>query len=77
MADVALLDQALLNVVSPAWTKVAMVLARAAKEPKLDFDDRTDRFEVLAERVCALVEAGLLIARGNIQEWRFSEVRKA
>jgi hypothetical protein len=77
MADAALLDQLILNAVGPAWTKLAMVLARAANQPDLDFDNHTDQFAVLADRVGALVEAGALIARGDIREWRCSEVRKA
>jgi hypothetical protein len=75
MAAASKLDAALLAAINPRWTKVAMVLARAAKAPGLVFGESEDEYEVLAERLQQLADSGHVLAQGNLKEWRFSEVR--
>jgi hypothetical protein len=50
-----------------------MILGQVVKEcgrPGTDAD-----CEDIAERICALVEAGRLEAQGDLSKWRHSEVR--
>jgi hypothetical protein len=75
MASASELDAAILASINPRWTKVAMVLGRAAMAPGLVFSDDEDGFEILAERLAQLVASGRLLAQGDVREWRFSEVR--
>jgi hypothetical protein len=75
MALASDLDAALLASINPRWTKVAMVLGRAAKAPGLVFAVDEDGLEALAERLVQLVASGRLLAQGDVRQWRFSEVR--
>jgi hypothetical protein len=75
MASAPELDAAILASTNPRWTKVAMVLSRAAKASGLVFAEDEDEFEILEERLAQLVASGQLLAQGDIREWRFSEVR--
>ena len=62
-------DVLLLSLALPYWQKVAMIIARAIiAEKRLDENKA-------GERVEALVQAGKLESAGNVQLWRFSEVR--
>ncbi len=70
------LDEIVLEAIGENWTKVAMVLARAANAPGINLGEDEDEYEVFADRIYALVNAGVLLARGNVRDWRFSEVRK-
>ena len=68
------IDEAILKAAGDRWTKVAMVIVKVAtavdKHPPND-----ERSEVIAQRIETLVTDGRLAARGNIRDWRFSEVR--
>jgi hypothetical protein len=66
------IDAALLAEVTPRWRKVALVVARAMSQPS-HVVGVPDTF--YGRRVCALVEAGRIEARGNVEYMRFSEVR--
>ena len=66
------IEQAILSVSSPLWKKVAMIIAMAAK--KLGVDNEQG-YDLVANRLEALVSDGRLVAQGNITNWRFSEVR--
>jgi hypothetical protein len=75
MAAASELDAALLAAINPRWTKVAMVLARAAKAPGLMFDEAEDEYDLLAERLEQLADSGQVVVQGDLKQWRFSEVR--
>ena len=75
MNDASNLDLILLSVTGKNWTKVAMVLARAAEEAGVKFSG-DDKYEVLAKRIEVLVSDGLLASQGDISKWRFSEVKR-
>ncbi len=71
------LDRIVLDAAGESWTKVAMVLTRAAMALGINLNEDVDEYEVLAERIESLVDAGVLLARGNVRDWRFSEIRRA
>jgi len=72
------IDGAILSLLSAAngqWKKVAMVIARVAETMGKDLPEGDDGYQLVARRVEVLVNEGRLVAQGNIQNWRFSEVR--
>jgi hypothetical protein len=72
------IDEAVLSRLSAAdgqWKKVAMVIARVAETMGKDLPEGDDGYQLVARRVEVLVNEGRLVAQGNIQNWRFSEVR--
>lgn len=76
MIPAADLDQLLLSFCNRRWLKVARIAGKALdaiekRGTKFDgtFADRIDA------RMAALVESRQLEAKGNIQRWRYSEVR--
>lgn len=71
------IDAALLASIGFTWTKVAMVLARASKLPGLVFESRNEEFSELAARLEKLVASEAVVARGDLKQWRESEVRLA
>ena len=73
MADSQALDEAILNVATGSWRKVASVVVRACERLHTPADDALYHF--VAERIAALVADGRLTARGNVADWRHSEVR--
>ena len=75
MATASELDAALMASINPRWTKVAMVLGRAMKDPGLSFGEDEDECEVLAVRLEELVASGSVLAQGDVKQWRFCEVR--
>ena len=73
------IDQAILAMLAIArgrWRKVAMVIARIADQKGEDLPAGDDRYDLVAQRVEALVLDGRLMAQGDIKKWRFSEVRR-
>jgi hypothetical protein len=72
-AQVALIDQRLLEECSSSWRKVARVAGPLFLEPPDGLPSISDGY--LAQRVQALVAAGRLESRGNLDYMRFSEVR--
>lgn len=77
MSDTLLIDQVLLSCCTPQWQKVAEVLARAACDPRLAAIAAETRTELLTARVSALFDDGRLDAEGDLDEWRFNEIRLA
>jgi uncharacterized protein DUF3658 len=67
------IDAALLSHVEPSWLKVARVVHDALGAGGTPIADDVVRLHV--RRVAALVEVGVLEARGNLRRPRFSEVR--
>jgi len=73
------IDEAILSMLAVAkggWRKVAMVIARVADQMGNDLPAGDDRYDLVAQRVEALVLDGRLAAQGDIKKWRFSEVRR-
>ena len=69
------IDEAILSVTPTRWVKVAFVIAtvemRFRKNLRQDIE-----FDLIAERVEALIQEGRLAVQGNVKRWRHSEVRK-
>ncbi len=73
------IDQAILSMLSTAggrWRKVAMVISRVADRMGNDLPEGDDRYDLVAQRIEALVRDGRLVAQGDIKKWRFGEVRR-
>ena len=66
------IDQALLSHARTRGRKVAMIVGLAMADPQLRPPGLPDLF--YAQRVKALVQRGLLIAEGNLDYMRYSEV---
>jgi hypothetical protein len=75
MKDAAL-DEVILATVGPHWTKVAMVIARASEAQSSMVPGDDDDLKAFGQRIEALVASGALEARGDVTNWRHSEVRK-
>ncbi len=75
--DTGEIDKLILSVAAFRWQKVAMLIVRATDLKGLIPAEAENAFEFVAERIQALVHAGLLEARGDVSQWRHSEVRRA
>lgn len=72
--EIEAIDAAILDSTAPAWSKVAMVLAKQMKSrPGVSHDVP---LEFYWNRLCGLVERGALESQGNLRRARFSEVRR-
>ena len=74
LAELALIDTALLSQVADDWRKVARVVGMAM----LSMPDRPSGVPdvFFAKRVGHLVESGQLESQGDLRRMRFSEVRR-
>jgi len=73
LASVEDLDRLVLTEATARWVKVARIVARVGQS-EIDLD--TDKgYQLIADRIVALVSAGELEAQGDLTNWRFSEVR--
>jgi hypothetical protein len=75
------IDQAILSMLSATegrWRKVAMVISRVADADGMGNDllEGDERYDLVAQRIEALVRDGRLLAQGDIKRWRFSEIRR-
>ena len=79
-------DQAILMCCKPRFLKVARIITDVAKAlqmplpmaERLYVDDAPEgptEVDFIADRIKALVEAGKLESAGNLDRWRFSEIR--
>jgi hypothetical protein len=66
-------DDAILSVSQKSWRKVAMIIVLSVKGAGLPNDN--EGHQVIASRIKALVQDGRLLAQGNLDNWRRSEVR--
>ncbi len=57
------------------WRKVAMVYAKVTEALGSEFPEGEARHELFDRCIEALVHDGRLVAKGDIKQWRFSEVR--
>lgn len=64
------LDSLILACSSERWQKVARIIAQVA-----DRATAGGNFEMIASRIRTLVEDGKLEAKGDLSQWRYSEVR--
>ena len=53
-----------------------MVIALASQDCADALPDEVDEFEYIASRMKALIDEGRLVADGNVENWRHSEVRR-
>jgi hypothetical protein len=83
-----LVDQTILGLCKPQFLKVARVIADVAttlnipmlRVERLFFDETLEKptgteVDFIADRIKALVEAERLESAGNLDQWRFSEIR--
>jgi hypothetical protein len=63
------IDALLLKTTAAQWSKVAFIIARTMFHHKVRDENR------LGNRIIALIESGQLESKGNVQNWRYSEVR--
>ncbi len=70
------IDAAILAAVDASWRKVAMIVAKAAERLARDLPGEDDTYDLIARRIEVLVRDGRLVARGDLKEWRHSEVRR-
>jgi hypothetical protein len=71
----AVVDALIVSCAPPAWTKIAVLIARvtdAAKEQNV-----TVTPQQIAARIYVLAEAQKLAVQGNVRRWRAGEVRAA
>lgn len=57
------------------WRKVAMVYAKVTEALGVEFPEGEAGHELFDRCIEALVNDGRLVAKGDIKQWRFSEVR--
>jgi hypothetical protein len=70
------IDEAILSVVGRRRMKVAMLIAKVTRQMGGDLPQGDEGCQAVATRIEALVGDGRLVALGNLQNWRFSEVRQ-
>ena len=68
-------DDAILSVAHKSWRKVAMIIAKASLVEGVGLPNDDEGHQVIASRIKALVQDGHLLAQGNLDNWRHSEVR--
>jgi hypothetical protein len=66
------LDPLILSSASDRWQKVARIIAVVSERAA-----NGESFDAIAARIRALVDGGKLEAKGNVSQWRHSEVRRA
>lgn len=59
------------------WVKVAWVVVCAPDLLGSDFPSGETGHELVAARIAVLVDQGQLMARGEIAQWRHSEIKPA
>ena len=71
-----LVDQAILACCKPQFLKVARILGDVAVALKVPIDVDRD-LDFISDRIKALVKAGRLESQGDLDRWRYSEIRLA
>jgi hypothetical protein len=78
MATTDEIDEAILTFlksVEPRWRKVAMTVVKAAESLAAELPEGDDGYHLVHGRILALFEAGTIEAQGDLNQWRFSEIR--
>jgi hypothetical protein len=70
------IDEVILSLVGRRWMKVAMLIAKVTRQISGDLPQGDDGCQAVARRIEGLAADGRLVARGNLRNWRFSEVRQ-
>jgi hypothetical protein len=70
------IDSVILLAVGEHWTKIAKVIARVVDAVSHDLPPGDGGYEVISQRIEALVHDGRLLAQDDTKNWRFSEVRR-
>jgi len=65
----------ILAVAQTSWRKVALIIAKAAERLGPGLPDGDEGYEMIAQRVETLAQAGRLVSQGELTRWRHSEVR--
>jgi hypothetical protein len=71
----ARIDDAILEVTQPSWSKVAMIIVKTADRLGSELPEGDPGYHMVARRIEELVREGRLAAQGDISRWRHSEVR--
>jgi len=71
------IDDAILTNVDDSWKKTAMVIVKVSASHDAELSDDEEEFEVIAKHIEVLVDEGHLVARGNVNNWRASEIRRS
>ena len=66
-------DKAIFSTLNPQWLKVAAIVIRVAE--KYEHLSPPITFEMVAARLQALSDAGVIESQGYLRMWRHSEVR--
>ena len=69
----AAIDELILSCMKPLWRKTAMVVGKAVQRSQQKGLLVSD--QIIAARIEALAEAGLIDNQGDVRKWRHSEVR--
>ena len=80
------IDQAILTCCKPRFLKVARIITDVAKALQMplpmaerlyvdDAPEEPTEVDFIADRIKALVKAGTLESQGDLDQWRFSEIR--
>lgn len=70
------IDEAILSVAETSWRKIALVISKVANAMRNDLPEGDVGYNLVAKRIEILVRDGRLLAQGDIEKWRHSEVRK-
>ena len=73
LLNIAKIDRAILATANNNWQKVATVIAKVSLTNRDDSTEDEYDFELIANRVEALLDEGRLIDEGDISHWRRSE----
>ncbi|KLD72564.1 DUF3658 domain-containing protein [Xanthomonas pisi] len=71
------IDAFITGAVDARWQKVAMLIAKALTDERLNLADVEDAADQVAQRIAGLVRSGRLEAAGDMTDWRHGEVRLA
>ena len=67
------IDEIILSMACHKWRKVALIIAKTLNQ--LEEAGLTVSNDEMTERVKALVADGSLESQGNLDRWRYSEIR--
>jgi hypothetical protein len=70
------IDKVILSVTEASWRKVASVIIKVADTMGSDLPEGDAGYNLVAKRIEILIRGGRLLAQGDINKWRRSEVRK-
>lgn len=70
------IDGVILSIVGERWVKVAMVIAKTADAVRTEPAADDETYQSVFRRIEGLVHSGKLLAQGNLENWRFSEIRQ-